>query len=287
MNGNLLKKELRKVQRAGMLAMVTLEDDVKEELRLSIQNVTDLYRNRSYSNKEHAKKEAAAIAVLLLLLLKRTIPKAQTKAASLGSVVALNELATIARFEGYSELADEAIRRARAIINATGQAIEEARRRRRTPKPTTAESVGGPYRTPGVSLRRAQESEASIRDIISIWKDRTIEGISKRDEIGAPPNSAANDATVSIEGRVAVTVTTEIAASTAEGHADAVQDIVKIAPRELVDAMIQRWDATLDNRTCDICEELDGSTIPADDSWSTPPGSVHPRCRCVSTLARR
>ncbi len=44
-----------------------------------------------------------------------------------------------------------------------------------------------------------------------------------------------------------------------------------------------RWDAELDERTCEECERLNGSVVPADIGWTNGP-PVHPRCRCLDNI---
>jgi len=49
----------------------------------------------------------------------------------------------------------------------------------------------------------------------------------------------------------------------------------------LVPVIIKEWDATLDRRTCPICEGANGVMRPLGISFPLgAPGSVHPRCRC-------
>jgi SPP1 gp7 family putative phage head morphogenesis protein len=50
--------------------------------------------------------------------------------------------------------------------------------------------------------------------------------------------------------------------------------------------LMKRWDATLDRKTCSICRELDGQTVPINKQFrdGLEPGDVHPSCRCVPTL---
>lgn len=53
---------------------------------------------------------------------------------------------------------------------------------------------------------------------------------------------------------------------------------------------MKRWDATLDARTCPVCEEMDNKTIPVGQAWVLPDGMVidsppaHPSCRCAEVL---
>jgi hypothetical protein len=42
------------------------------------------------------------------------------------------------------------------------------------------------------------------------------------------------------------------------------------------------WASELDDRTCDNCWALDGSSIEDDGVWPMgEPGTIHPGCRCV------
>ena len=52
-------------------------------------------------------------------------------------------------------------------------------------------------------------------------------------------------------------------------------------------ALFRRWDATLDMRTCPVCERADGMTVGIDEPFEIgEPGGVHPRCRCSWELLR-
>jgi len=50
-----------------------------------------------------------------------------------------------------------------------------------------------------------------------------------------------------------------------------------------------RWDATLDERTCDDCADLDGELAEPGSGWESPDGGriyhppMHANCRCVAT----
>lgn len=45
------------------------------------------------------------------------------------------------------------------------------------------------------------------------------------------------------------------------------------------------WDASLDRRTCPTCVDKDGTKVLASEGWGgLGPGSVHPGCRCTSTV---
>jgi SPP1 gp7 family putative phage head morphogenesis protein len=50
----------------------------------------------------------------------------------------------------------------------------------------------------------------------------------------------------------------------------------------------KRWDAELDLKTCHVCRDHHGETVPLNQSFShgDEPGAVHPRCRCQPTLVR-
>jgi len=47
------------------------------------------------------------------------------------------------------------------------------------------------------------------------------------------------------------------------------------------------WIIAQDERTCDICSELDGEIVPWDGTFSSgdeTPGRVHPNCRCTMVI---
>lgn len=60
------------------------------------------------------------------------------------------------------------------------------------------------------------------------------------------------------------------------------------AYRDDVDNTLQRWNATLDRRTCSQCSALDGVEIPITGSFpgGATPGLVHARCRCFLSFRR-
>lgn len=52
--------------------------------------------------------------------------------------------------------------------------------------------------------------------------------------------------------------------------------------------LVEVWDATLDQRTCELCESMDGAiTVDGIFPDSLVPGAVHPYCRCTSHFVRR
>jgi hypothetical protein len=100
------------------------------------------------------------------------------------------------------------------------------------------------------------------------------------------------DAMASPIGRTAAT---ETAQAYDEGHVEATEGLVDengsvVAP-ELVDefagrAMLDRWSAILDGRTCSTCGALDGAHTPLAMPFASgeEPGWVHPWCRCIRTV---
>lgn len=50
--------------------------------------------------------------------------------------------------------------------------------------------------------------------------------------------------------------------------------------------LLKTWDATLDQRACPVCRDLDGQLqLLGLEYVGGSPGGVHPNCRCVSVLA--
>lgn len=43
-----------------------------------------------------------------------------------------------------------------------------------------------------------------------------------------------------------------------------------------------RWVAESD--ACPRCQHLDGDEVPADEGWPSPPGAIHPNCRCYAEV---
>ena len=88
----------------------------------------------------------------------------------------------------------------------------------------------------------------------------------------------------SLDGRVQRIATTEVSQAWNDEHLDAVS---RLGPTLEEDSKaVNRWDATLDAKTCSICASHDGEYAPVGESFSGGdlPGFVHPNCRCLSTL---
>ncbi len=73
----------------------------------------------------------------------------------------------------------------------------------------------------------------------------------------------------------------------AEVWGTAQQEIGRIQRRagELDITLMREWVAVLDRRTCKVCKSLDGTTIPASESFEVEP-PVHGFCRCSTRLTR-
>jgi SPP1 gp7 family putative phage head morphogenesis protein len=60
------------------------------------------------------------------------------------------------------------------------------------------------------------------------------------------------------------------------------------AEQGYVDVESQKmWIIAQDERTCDICSELDGEIVPWNETFSSgheTPGRVHPNCRCTMVI---
>jgi SPP1 gp7 family putative phage head morphogenesis protein len=60
------------------------------------------------------------------------------------------------------------------------------------------------------------------------------------------------------------------------------------AEQGYVDVEAQKmWVIAEDERTCDICVELDGEIVPWNETFSSgheTPGRVHPNCRCTMVI---
>lgn len=66
------------------------------------------------------------------------------------------------------------------------------------------------------------------------------------------------------------------------------RDKVAIHNADRLQEFVKAWDASMDKRTCSICEGMDGTWINTSESWpSGPPGSAHPRCRCYESIVPR
>jgi hypothetical protein len=73
---------------------------------------------------------------------------------------------------------------------------------------------------------------------------------------------------------------------TASAFNDARDQAARAAAHESGVVLWKVWDSTLDKRTCPFCERLHGSAVPASENFPEgTPGSIHPRCRCIETIA--
>lgn len=87
--------------------------------------------------------------------------------------------------------------------------------------------------------------------------------------------TAANAATQGSLRRIAVT-------ESAEAFNTGRAKLIRVVRRR---ELWRVWDATLDRRTCSICEGADGTIVGADENFPDgEPGAVHPWCRCSWTL---
>lgn len=55
---------------------------------------------------------------------------------------------------------------------------------------------------------------------------------------------------------------------------------VAAAAKEQKRGVTKKWDATLDSETCDECSKLDGTEIPMNDEFPQGDPPLHPNCRC-------
>tara|TARA_B100001123_G_scaffold418658_1_gene522927 strand:+ start:2486 stop:3226 length:741 start_codon:yes stop_codon:yes gene_type:complete len=103
------------------------------------------------------------------------------------------------------------------------------------------------------------------------------------EELKSPTRASLARAVAKAEKfRVEMTATTETARAFNEQR--------ELAYDALAETAVGRdtwrlWDATLDRRTCPICDEMHGETVPLGDSFPAgTPGYVHPNCRCVEQM---
>lgn len=91
---------------------------------------------------------------------------------------------------------------------------------------------------------------------------------------------------VRFEASLRRTATTENAQAWNDEHHEA---LVEVADQVGEDTqLMNRWDATLDAKTCPVCRDHDGELVPIGYEFPNGdvPGFVHPNCRCVSTLVK-
>lgn len=89
------------------------------------------------------------------------------------------------------------------------------------------------------------------------------------------------------EGRLRRIIATESAKSFNRSHAEWAKGLAKANPRSpWLGRVFRRWDARLDRTVCAVCESHDGEETQVGKPFKLghEPGSVHPFCRCVSTI---
>lgn len=126
------------------------------------------------------------------------------------------------------------------------------------------------YGLPGEAHRGKLDqlaAESAAQSLANAWAAANI-GRALSDERPLPPRQ--------LDARARRIATTETATAWNDEHR---------ALSEGIPGALNRWDATLDARTCRVCRSMDGVTVPVGSPFPEgEPGFIHPNCRCISTL---
>jgi hypothetical protein len=95
-----------------------------------------------------------------------------------------------------------------------------------------------------------------------------------------------SEATAAANAAMRARTVTIAATETAEAYNAGRAKYLQRLPRQRVE-LFKVWDATLDKRTCPICERADGTIVGIRESFPQGrPGGVHPNCACSETILR-
>jgi hypothetical protein len=137
----------------------------------------------------------------------------------------------------------------------------------------------------GAALSHALDvahAEAAASSLSSAWQSAAVASVGRDAEQTAAIRRIDRTRTV-IRSRVDRTAATEIASAYNDEHvaalarvSDAYDDVASAIQAA---GLVLVWDAVLDRRTCDHCDQRHGSII---EPGEEPPG--HPMCRCIAIL---
>lgn len=105
-------------------------------------------------------------------------------------------------------------------------------------------------------------------------------------EAGEQSRRAKTLAAAAVASHLEMIATTETATAYSEERTAALR---RVEPRQeragSVVLLVEFWNAVLDRRTCQTCEQMDGEWRVFGIGWDDGgPGLAHPRCRCMSSL---
>ena len=187
--------------------------------------------------------------------------------------MAANDIARFVRNETVltrSEAAQAGFKTAERELSAIGKALEAM--------PQT------PYRgaIPGSGIYTPEAlGQRASSDFMTKVEKRVRDAASNT---AAEARAAVRSAGEAIRVRLDTIAATENAGAFSQARSEAMREFVKNLEREgLQNAVMHRWCAYLDERTCQLCASLDGEVAPAGESFrGYEPGAVHARCRCYS-----
>lgn len=103
--------------------------------------------------------------------------------------------------------------------------------------------------------------------------------LKKANDLGVEQASTATEGSLT---RIAVTESSQAFSAARVDLAESLPERPRLAE---VSHLMRVWDATLDNRTCEVCEAADGKIVGLNEAFPEgEPGSVHSNCRCTFTL---
>lgn len=142
--------------------------------------------------------------------------------------------------------------RAKQVADAMAEHWRQAAKKVISPKK-------GPYRTPG-----------------KVIPDRPK---------APPPRTVAKKVAKAEAYRTNMVAATEVSRAFNEEREDAFQVLAEEVDPKAEEQPWREWDATLDKRTCEICDRADGSMVRVGSKFRAgTPGKVHPNCRCLEQL---
>lgn len=134
------------------------------------------------------------------------------------------------------------------------------------------------------SPRLTQDEERQLREDETAMGEAVLAASTAL--IAAKGRAGGDTLAAKLDGRVKRFVATEVAQGFNTEREGALLDYQRDPANRFLPVLLRRWNATLDRRTCSACRSLDGQSAPVGMNFDggQVPGTVHPYCRCFSTL---
>lgn len=129
----------------------------------------------------------------------------------------------------------------------------------------------------GVAALDAHRAGVAAGSLARQWHAHRDEALAD----GADPAAAVRDAAKALKPAIDRTAETE----TVHAFND---EIARLNDRAYADGVevVEVWNAMLDDRTCPVCDDLDGQERARPDVFVDRP-PIHPRCRCILDTTTR